>query len=367
MSSGGGTTQTSGEVNPWEPTTPYLENILQQAENIYQSDVGTQYFPGSTVVPFTPQSQQALNLAEAQSFNLMGPSNIYGTATDAYTQAATGGMGTSYGGPNLGLGIGSGYGGPNLGLGIGNVYGGLTPQADYLSGVRSSIGQDVMGNIATGYGTMGRTGTSPGAQQAASRGFTQAYAPIAQAAAEAERARELTAGEAQQRRMYGASQADIARQQQAAIDQQKRLYGAAQADIGRGQQARESGLQRRLLGAGGLPGMQQSMDARMAAGMGTLADVGGAYEGQAGRQLQDQMARFNFAQQSPYSRLAAYSQIVNPLAGFGYAGTQYQPEASPLMSGLTGGMLGSMAFPAATGATPWGAMIGAGAGMMGLL
>ena len=372
MSSGGGTTQTSGEVNPWEPAVPYLQDILKQAENIYQSDVGKQYFPGSTVIPFTPQTQQALDLTEARSFDLMGPSSIYGTAADTMTGAATGAMGTSYGGPNLGVGVGSGYGGPNLGLGISNVYGGLTPQADYLSDVRSSIGSDVMGNIATQFGGMGRTGTSPGAQQAASRGFTQAYAPIAQAAAEAERARELTAGEAQQRRLYGASQADIARQQQAALDQQRRLYGASQADIARAQQAGEAGLGRRLTGAAGLPGMQQMMDQRTASGIAQLGDVGGAYEGLAGRNLQEQMARYNFSQQSPYQRLAAYSQMVNPLAGMGYAGTQYQPEASPLMSGLTGAMLGGsiagMPGMAAMGVSaPWMAGLGALGGITGLL
>ena len=32
MSSGGGTTQTSGEVNPWEEAVPYLQDILQVLE-----------------------------------------------------------------------------------------------------------------------------------------------------------------------------------------------------------------------------------------------------------------------------------------------------------------------------------------------
>ena len=62
MSSGGGTTQTSGEVIPYAPTEPYLEDILQQAENIYQSDVGKSYFPSSTVVPFAPQTQHCHGL-----------------------------------------------------------------------------------------------------------------------------------------------------------------------------------------------------------------------------------------------------------------------------------------------------------------
>ena len=109
------------------------------------------------------------------------------------------------------------------------------------------------------------------------------------------------------------------------------------------------------------------MDQRTAAGIGQLGTVGQAYEDLGARQLQDQMSRYNFEQQSPYQRLAAYSQMVNPVAGMGYAGTEYTPNASPLMSGLTGAMLGGSAFPAAAGATPWGAMIGAGLGIAGLL
>ena len=371
MSSGGGTTQTSGEVIPYAPTERYLQDILQQAENIYESDVGTQYFPGSTVVPFTPQSQQALDLAQARSFDLMGPSSIYGTATGTMTDAATGAMGTAYGGPSLGLGIGSAYMGRGA-TGLGSAYDQLTPQADYLSDVRDAISQDVMGDIATQFGGMGRTGTSPGAQQAATRGFTQAYAPIAQSAAEAERVRQLRSGESALGRQFQAGQADIGREQQALMDQQRRLYGASQADIARAQQAGESGLQRRLTGAAGLPGMQQIMDQRIASGISGLGDVGSAYEGLAGRQLQDQMSRYNFLQQSPYQRLAAYSQMVNPIAGFGYSGTQFQPEASPLMSGLTGAMLGGSiaGIPgmAALGMTgPVGAGLGALAGFSGLL
>tara|TARA_R100001082_G_scaffold83926_1_gene50623 strand:+ start:661 stop:1569 length:909 start_codon:yes stop_codon:yes gene_type:complete len=302
MSSGGGTTQTSGEQNPWEPTTPYLRDILSQAENIYASDVGRNYFPGSTVVPFAPQTQQSLDLAQARSFDLMSPSTMLGTAGDAYTQAATGAMGSAYGT--------------------------LTPQQNYLDSVREGITSDVMGDIATQFGGMGRTGTSPMAQQAAARGITQAYAPIQQAAAEAERERELRSSEA--------------------------------------------ALGRRLMGAAGIPGIQQGMDQRTAAGIGQLGTVGQAYEDLAARQLQDQMSRYNFEQQSPYQRLAAYSQMVNPIGGMGYAGTSYQPDASPLMSGLTGAMLGGsiagMPGMAAMGVSaPWMAGLGALGGITGLL
>ena len=379
MSSGGGTTQTSGEVIPYAPTEPYLEDILQQAENIYESDVGRSYFPSSTVVPFAPQTQQALNLTEAQAFDQMGGSNLYNTAAGTFGDAATGAMGNAYGGPNLGMGMGSSYTGRDAytgrtGYAGGPAYNALQPGADYLSDVRNSIASDVMGNVQSQFGSMGRTGGSPGAQQAVARGFTQQYAPIAQSAAEAERQRALGSYEADLNRYQQAQMTDIGRQQQARTgditrqqqageSQLARMTRASQADIARGQQARESAFGRRMTGASALPGMQSAMDQRIAGGISGLGGVGGAYEELAGRQMQDQMNRYNFQQQSPYARLAAYSQMVNPIAGMGYAGSNYQPDASPLLSGLTGAALGSqLSFLG-----PAGPIIGGVAGLTGLL
>ena len=362
MSSGGGTTQTSGEVIPYAPTEPYLEDILQQAENIYESDVGRSYFPSSTVVPFAPQTQQALNLTEAQAFDQMAGSNLYNQAAGTFGDASSGAMGTSYGGPNLGMGMGSSYTG-RTGYAGGPAYNALQPGADYLSDVRNTIASDVMGNVQSQFGSMGRTGGSPGAQQAVSRGFTQQYAPIAQSAAEAERQRALGSFEADLNRYQQAQMSDIGRQQQAGESQLARMTRASQADIARGQQARESAFGRRMTGASALPGMQSAMDQRIAGGISGLGGVGSAYEELAGRQMQDQIARYNFEQQSPYARLAAYSQMVNPIAGMGYAGTNYSPDASPLMSGLTGAALGSqLSFLG-----PAGPIIGGVAGLTGLL
>ena len=377
MSSGGGTTQTSGEVIPYAPTEPYLADILQQAENIYESDVGSSYFPSSTVVPFAPQTQQALNLTEAQAFDQMGGSGLYNQAAGTFGDAASGAMGNAYGGANLGMGMGSSYTGRDAytgrtGYAGGPAYNALQPGADYLSDVRNTIASDVMGNVQSQFGGMGRTGGSPGAQQAVARGFTQAYAPIQQSAAEAERQRQLGSYEADLNR-YQQSQmtdigrqqqartGDITRQQQAGESQLARMTRASQADIARGQQAREAQFGRRMTGASALPGMQSAMDQRIAGGISGLGGVGGAYEELAGRQMQDQMQRYNFQQQSPYARLAAYSQMVNPIAGMGYAGSNYQPEASPLLSGMTGAMLGSQLMPG------FGTAAGGIAGLMGLL
>ena len=67
MSSGGGNQTTTSSTQPYAPAEPYLQDILGEAQNIYRSDVGRSFFPGSTVVPFADQTQEALNLQQAQS------------------------------------------------------------------------------------------------------------------------------------------------------------------------------------------------------------------------------------------------------------------------------------------------------------
>jgi len=342
MSSGGGNTQVTTE-KPYEPSEPYLKDIMREAENIYESDVGKSYFPNSTVVPFADDTTRALNLQRARSYDLMSPSNIYGTAADTLTGAATGAMGNAYTG-RMGIGLGDSYAG-------GPAYNQLgTSSGQYLADVRSSIGADVMGQIGSQFGSMGRTGTSPGAQAAATRAFTQQYAPIAQSAAESERQRQL-----------GSYEADLNRFQQAREGALGRTQEAIQADIARQQTGREAALARRMAGAAGLPGVQGAMDARFNMGISGLGGVGSAYEDLAGRQLQDQIARYDYQQQSPYMRLQQYASLINPIAGRGTSSYTTGPSANPLISGLTGAYLGSQAFPG----NPYATAIGAFGGLLG--
>src|SRR3990172_1585342 len=51
---------------PWEAQQPYLRYGYEQAQNLYNAP-GPQYFPGSTVVPQSPQTQQALGMQEQRA------------------------------------------------------------------------------------------------------------------------------------------------------------------------------------------------------------------------------------------------------------------------------------------------------------
>jgi len=281
----------------FEGAEPYIKDIMSEAARLYGSDVGRNYYPGSTVVPFAPETKAALDLAKAEGMNLAGDSNLYNLAGSALGGFASGAMPSSYSQ--------------------------LTPQADYLSDVRSGILSDVMGDISTQFGGMGRTGTSPGAQQAAARGFTSGYAPIAAEQASLERGREL--------------------------------------------QSLESGLGRQFRAAGALPGLQDTMDARRARGIRGIGEVGSAYEDLAGRTLQDRLNRFQFQQESPYKRLNAFIDPLVSIAGLRNPTYEYSQPANRMNQAFGGLQMGSYlgrdfgGYGGMSGST-LGGLLGAGAG-----
>jgi len=330
MSSGGGNQTTTSRTEPYAPAEPYLQDILGEAQNIYRSGLGREFFPSSTVVPFADQTQQALNLQQAQALEQAQNSPLQAQAAQTFGQFAQSPM-SSYTG--------------RMGTGLGSSYGGLTPQADYLSGIREGITSDVLGSVQSQFGGMGRTGTSPMAQQATARGVTQAYAPIAAQLGSQERGRQLSALESQMGRQFSGSQADIGRQQA----------------------GMESGFGRQLQAAGQLPGIQQGIDMRRRGAIADLGGVGSAYENLAQRQLQDQIQRFQFGQQAPMQQLQQYAGLISPIASGFPVAAQTSPGANPLLGGLGGALggasLGSYLTAAGSAVNPayavGGALLGA--------
>lgn len=65
----GGTTTTVQKSDPWSGQQPYLEDIFNQARAQYDTANfhPPSYFPDSTVVPFSPETQTALNLQTARA------------------------------------------------------------------------------------------------------------------------------------------------------------------------------------------------------------------------------------------------------------------------------------------------------------
>ena len=59
-SKGGGSTTTVQKADPWSGQQPYLKEIFQEAQGLYQSGgMAPAYYPGQTVAPESAWTQQA--------------------------------------------------------------------------------------------------------------------------------------------------------------------------------------------------------------------------------------------------------------------------------------------------------------------
>lgn len=359
MSGGGGDTITQeNQVSPYAPSEPYLNNILTEASNLYQSGTGSQYYPGSTVVPFAQQTQQGLQGLQNLSTNQLSGSPMMQQAGNVFSGYAAGQAPSIFGGN---VGAGGQYSGIPT-----QTYSGmaqLSPQQDYLSGLQSSIANQSLNAVQDQFGGMGRTGTSPGAQAAAQTAFTQAYAPIASQLSESERNRQLGIQQDALARAQGANQFQTQSMMGMQGDQFRRQQAADMMNAQAMQAANQFGQQQQLQAAGQLPAMQGAADARAMQGAQGLAGVGGAYEDLQGRMLQEDLQRYQYEQMSPYNRLAQYAGIVSPIAS-GFPVTQQAAE-QPRYNALTGALGGGLSAASVFSGNPYAAAGGAILGGLG--
>ena len=178
MSRGGGgdTKETTQTAEPWGPSEPYLTNIMQEAANLYASGSGMQYYPGSTVVPMSGQTQASLTGQENLGYGMMGGSPLYNQSADI----------------------------------MGGYAGGLAPSTyaggQALSDYRNVLADQVMDDVQGQFAGMGRTGGSPMAQAAAPEAFSSAYVPTALQYREAELGRQQQANQIAQQQQLMAAQ-----------------------------------------------------------------------------------------------------------------------------------------------------------------
>lgn len=65
-SSGNDTTKTTQKSEPWKNQVPYLNYGMGEAARLYQQN-GPQFYPGSTVAPFSAEQNQAFNLGSQRA------------------------------------------------------------------------------------------------------------------------------------------------------------------------------------------------------------------------------------------------------------------------------------------------------------
>lgn len=227
---------------PWEAQRPFLERGFEAAQGEILNNP-LQFFPGQTYVNFSPETLMGLNMQTGRAMNnpLLG---------QAQQQAS-------------------------------NTLAGDYLANPYMDQLTQSVASEVMPAVQGGFGRAGRTGTSPSAIEAMSRGITRGVAPTV-------------------------------------FDDYRR---------GRTEMERASAL---------APGLSQADYYDIA----QLRDVGAMREAQQGRALQDQMARHEFSQYEPYTRLPAYMGLVQGNYGGTTqstgTGTQLFPyqQSNPLLMGL---------------------------------
>ena len=258
MSKGGGGAQTSSSSQssePWGPAQPLLKGALSDAGKWYSSPYGTNPYPGSTVVPFSPYTEQALGMTAQRAMNgspVMHASNqnMQDTLQGKYLSGQT------------------------------NPW--LSQTYDLAAGkVRSSL--DSQFNRNGSYGSSLHEGAMGGAMN------------------------------------------DLATS----------IYG--------GNYQMERGNQMNAMGMAPQAALTDYVDPQ------NLGAVGSAYENQAGKNLNEQVGRYDFYQQQPYNRLQQLVNLAQPVGASG--GIQTGTQSTPTQSNGVSNALGSIASIVSIGAT----------------
>lgn len=341
-SSGNQTTKTE----PWKGQQPYLTYGFEQAQNLYGSG-GPEYYPNATYVPFSPQSQMAMQLGQNRA--LMGSEFDQPAGNLAlnsmqnispFTLAATKNLWDGYRGMD------------QLNATTQGQYLNSNPYLDSMfnaatRSVNTQYNNQVMPGINATFGSGGRTGSN--AHQTALDMANENYGnTIGDMAAN----------------IYGGNYAnERTNQLNSAMNMGNLGIGMSGAMAGLGAQdyAQKMG--------GAQLGMQ--LGDNQYRDIGYLGTIGNMVEGKGQQALQDSMDRFNFYQNRPEQNLNNYVSWINgiPVNG-GQTSTQGGGNAltSALGGALTGGALGGMLPASMLAAIPGGgwALAGLG-GLLGLM
>lgn len=375
------------EIDP--VTQQWRQELFSASKGLYDQGAPA-YYPGSTVVPFSNQTQSGLdmlqqqaiggapnldaaNLANARALSGWNPALPYamnaasgGLQSNPY-QAATAMSGMASN-PWGGLIAGAGAQPTTLGMGaLQNIAngGGQNPALDSLF---ASGARQVTDAVNANFARAGRSGANAAHTGALTQGLGDLWSQVYTPAFEAQQARSLQAasllpqiqqadraaqmsgystagglyGDDVSRRMQGLTAAGAmadsgANRTLQGIDSAGSIYSQANQDA-----ARSMALLPSVYQYGSAPGQQ-------------LVNIGGAYEGLAGDYLADDQARYNYNVNAPWQYLQQYANIVNGLPDFSsqtstQTGVQSRNRGMGALGGaMAGAQLGSMFGPLGTG------------------
>jgi len=364
-----GTTTTVSQ--PWSGQAPYLENVNQQAAGLYGAGAGFNPYPGPKYAGLDPLQQQGMGMIQNAAMNPASVGNQAGATLGGIMNQ--GQYNPSY--------LGGAMAQNNAGTP--GIQGAMTgPEAQQMQ--QTAMGNYLGGNAALNdvYNTAARKATET-YQQATMPGIRAG----AQGAGMGASSRNALA-QGQATGMYGQGLQDLAGQiyapayeaernrmlQAAGMGQSGQLQGAGMLQAGQ-----EGNLQRQLSGANlQSQNNQFNTQAQMqAAGMAPsvanwgaqqLMNMGGINQGMAQQELTGMQDYWNQMQQSPWSRLSAYSQAVGGQGiSPGSQSTNYPSGGilPALGGGATGMALGGMLPTEYSWMQPYLAAGGAYAGYRG--
>lgn len=306
MGQSSGTETVTQNSEPWSQAQPYLSDIFRQSQNLYRQ--GAEFYPGSTVVPFSPDTQAGMQ----------GLRNQFTQSPVGYDQAVST---------------------------VSNVAGQGGVNNPFVQNIQNAGAQQT----TAGRGVFQDMTQAPGNNPFLDARFDQA----------AERVRDNTAAMFSKAGRYGS----VAHQDQLSdslgdmatnfygnayeSDQNRRMQAAGQlAAMQSGDISRNLGAQQAAAGVGQGATSQALQAAQMfpglydygQAGSRGLIGLGQMQEAKAGEQLQDSINRFNFGQNAGWDLLNRYNQVVQPIAGLGRSSTGTQPSNQPSTLQTLGGL-----------------------------
>lgn len=350
-------TTTVQNTDPWKGAQPALQQLLGNASSLYNSGQGFNPYPGSTVAPFSGQTNQALQGMQT----IAGQGDPTGQA--AYQNARrviqSGGMSPQqWQALNGTFGVATGQNSIGTGGQYGDIYnsasapgaieGNLAGYArgDYVNGGSPAFNAalDVQAgktadDVNRGYSLGGRYGSA-----AHANAVTGAVGDLRTSAMANEIAREQGL-QLQAAGMLSGEQANRYGTQLAATGGQTGVQGQNIANLmGAGAGFNNAVDQGQRL-AGTYSGLAPQLYDQQFAPSKMLGQVGSAYDAQNQAQLSDIVNRYSQAQQAPWNRLSALGNIALGAGGLGSSGTSTTTQtqsANPLQ--ILGG-IGSSVLP----------------------
>ena len=287
MSVGGGfeSSKESGKTAPWEAQQPYLQKGFAEAARQFDSS-SPEYYPGSTVADFSPQSLQGRGLMEGIASTTQLPGQAAGQLGSTLE-------GKYLSGPNASpAGQANPYAGAQGDIGA-NPY--LSQGANNTDALATSIRRAVQPQVKAAYGTSGRTGESPLAQTAIARGISDSLAPIMFSSNEAEAGRRFSGGESLAGRQQASSEARAGRQ-----------FQSGESALSRGGAAYDAERQRQV----GAAGMAPEINALQYDPAQRLSAVGASEDAKQQQYLNAAMNRWTTDQGMDAAKLNQYMDAV---------------------------------------------------------